>query len=148
MHRGTCVTHMPWCIPVSLTSVFLWSRCWENVPGIPDACTTHNILVRGPWLHLIVCWDILSLIHPQSPLQCDISCVAGIIKSHATTKISWFEVDVWTAILWLTPFQDYVYSGKCLFQSDPNTPLCKNMCLFVHHNGGASWKIWFANSWI
>ena len=26
MHRGTCVTHEPWCMPGSLTSVFLWSR--------------------------------------------------------------------------------------------------------------------------
>ena len=28
MHRGTCVTHVPWCIPGSLTSGFLWSRWW------------------------------------------------------------------------------------------------------------------------
>ena len=26
-HHGTCVTHVPWCIPGSLTSGFLWSRC-------------------------------------------------------------------------------------------------------------------------
>ena len=26
MHHGTCVTHVPWCMPESLTSVFLWSR--------------------------------------------------------------------------------------------------------------------------
>ena len=26
MHHGTCVTHMPWCMPGSLTSGFLWSR--------------------------------------------------------------------------------------------------------------------------
>ena len=25
MHHGTCVTHVPWCIPGSLTSGFLWS---------------------------------------------------------------------------------------------------------------------------
>ena len=27
MHHGTCVTHVPWCMPGSLTSVFLWSQC-------------------------------------------------------------------------------------------------------------------------
>ena len=27
MHHGTCVTHVPWCMPGSLTSGFLWSRC-------------------------------------------------------------------------------------------------------------------------
>ena len=25
MHHGTCVTHVPWCMPGSLTSGFLWS---------------------------------------------------------------------------------------------------------------------------
>ena len=26
MHHGTCVTHVPWCMPGSLTSDFLWSQ--------------------------------------------------------------------------------------------------------------------------
>ena len=26
MHLGTCVTHVPWCMPGSLASGFLWSR--------------------------------------------------------------------------------------------------------------------------
>ena len=26
MHHGTCVTHVPWCMPGSLTSGFLWKR--------------------------------------------------------------------------------------------------------------------------
>ena len=30
MHNGTCVTHVPWCMPGSLTSSFLWSRWREN----------------------------------------------------------------------------------------------------------------------
>ena len=29
MHQGTCVTHVPWCMPGSLTSGFLWSR-WRG----------------------------------------------------------------------------------------------------------------------
>ena len=50
MHHGTCVTHVPWCMPDRLTSGFLWSRRWENVPGIPGACATRNFtyLARGP----------------------------------------------------------------------------------------------------
>ena len=28
MHHGTCVTHVPWCMPGSLCSGFLWSRWW------------------------------------------------------------------------------------------------------------------------
>ena len=52
VHHGMCVTHMPWCMPGSLTRGFLWSR-WRgtNFPGIPGACTTRNFtyLVRGSW---------------------------------------------------------------------------------------------------
>ena len=28
-HHGTCVTHVPWCMPGSLTSGFLWSQ-WRG----------------------------------------------------------------------------------------------------------------------
>ena len=46
MHHGTCVTHVPWCMPDALKSAV-----GENVPGIPGACATRNFtyLVRGPW---------------------------------------------------------------------------------------------------
>ena len=30
MHHGTCVTHVPWWMPGSLTSGFLWSRLREK----------------------------------------------------------------------------------------------------------------------
>ena len=45
MHHVTCVTHMPWFMSGLLTR-----GDWENVPGIPGACTTHNFtyLVRCP----------------------------------------------------------------------------------------------------
>ena len=51
MHHVRCVTHVPWYMPGSLTSGFLWSRWRENVPGFPGACATSNFkhLVRGPW---------------------------------------------------------------------------------------------------
>ena len=29
LHHGTCVKHVPWCMPGSLTSGFLWSR-WRG----------------------------------------------------------------------------------------------------------------------
>ena len=40
MHRGTCVTHVPWCMPGSLTR-----RSVENVPGILGACATRNFSI-------------------------------------------------------------------------------------------------------
>ena len=51
MHHGTCVTYVPWCMSVSLTTGFLWSRWRGNRPRAPGACATHNFayLSRGPW---------------------------------------------------------------------------------------------------
>ena len=50
MHHGTCVTHVTWCLPGSLTSGFFEVGGGENVPGIPGACATRNFayLVRDP----------------------------------------------------------------------------------------------------
>ena len=59
MHHGTCVTHVPWCMPGSLTSGFpLESAVRENVPGIPGACATRHVtyLVRGPCFITISRW--------------------------------------------------------------------------------------------
>ena len=41
MHHGTCVTHVPWCMPGSLTSGFLWSR-WRG------KCSRHSWRMRIP----------------------------------------------------------------------------------------------------
>ena len=36
MNHGTCVTHVPWCMPRSLTSGFLWNRRWgKTFPEFP-----------------------------------------------------------------------------------------------------------------
>ena len=36
MHHGTCVTHVPWCMPGSLTNGFLWiCRRGETFPAFP-----------------------------------------------------------------------------------------------------------------
>ena len=50
MHHGTCVTHMPWCMPGSLTSGLFEIGGEESFPGIPGACTSRifTYLVKGP----------------------------------------------------------------------------------------------------
>ena len=57
MYHDTCVTHVLWCMPVSLTSGILWSRWRGNVLGIPGACATRICLylVRGPlWSNIVL----------------------------------------------------------------------------------------------
>ena len=42
MHHGTCVTLVPWCMPGSLTSGFLWSR-WRG---------KHSRRMRNPQFYV------------------------------------------------------------------------------------------------
>ena len=52
-HASTCVTHVPWCMPWSLTSGFLWSL-WRGKRS-RNSQRMHNpqfyVCVRGPWRH-------------------------------------------------------------------------------------------------
>ena len=54
MHHGTCMAHVPWCLPGSLTSSFLWSRwrekrsrCSQGMRNpqfyVPDKRPIHHI---------------------------------------------------------------------------------------------------------
>ena len=54
LHHGTCVTHVPWCIPGSLTSGFLWRRWWGKRPRLSRRMRNpqFSYLVRGPWADL------------------------------------------------------------------------------------------------
>ena len=45
MHHGTCVTHVPWCMPGSLTSSFIWSR-WRG-----KRCR-HSRRMRSPQFYV------------------------------------------------------------------------------------------------
>ena len=41
IHHGTCVTHVPWCMPGSLTSILISSR-WR------EKCSRHSRRMRNP----------------------------------------------------------------------------------------------------
>ena len=45
MHHSTCVTHVPWWMPGSLTNGYLWSR-WRG------KCTRHSRRMRNPRFHI------------------------------------------------------------------------------------------------
>ena len=47
MHHGTCVTHVPWCMPGSLTSGFLWSRPrGKTFPAFPPHAQPAILRIR------------------------------------------------------------------------------------------------------
>ena len=57
MHHDTCVMHVPWCMPGSLTSSFLWSR-WRGKRSRyfrrmynPQFCVSVKRPIRYPFSH-------------------------------------------------------------------------------------------------
>ena len=63
MHHGTCVTHVPWCMPGSLTSGFLWSR-WRLGRG---KRSRHSRRMRNPQFYVSgksLIWKSLRLSTP------------------------------------------------------------------------------------
>ena len=60
MHHGTCVPHVPWCMPGSLFSSFLWSRslgkrsrhsrCMRNpIVCIPKYAMVASVTLTSNW---------------------------------------------------------------------------------------------------
>ena len=61
MHHGTCVTYVPWCMPGSLTSDFVWSR-WRGKRSRHTRCMRNpQFYVSGmrPILHTCRTMDML-----------------------------------------------------------------------------------------
>ena len=78
MHHGTCVTHVPWCMPGSLTNDFLWSRRRGKR-------SRHSRRMRKPQFYLSSKRPIEKPFCSDSPLQdCGaviLTNVSGIIQS-------------------------------------------------------------------
>ena len=62
MHHGTCVTHVPWCMPESLTSSFLGNR-WREI-RFRHSRRMHNpqFCVSGKRPMATYRWNILTFI--------------------------------------------------------------------------------------
>ena len=95
MYHGTCVTHVSWYMPESLTR---GGR--ENVPGIHDACTTRNFayLVRGQCTvldlkltmsYFIYIWLWIHFPWSDSVIQCThVSwCMSGSLTRRGRTNV-------------------------------------------------------------
>ena len=64
MRHGTCVTHVPWCMPGSLTSGFLWSR-W------PGKRSQHSRRMRNRQFYVSGKRSMLEQLYWQRRAACD-----------------------------------------------------------------------------
>ena len=58
MHHGTCVTHVPWCMPGSLTNGFLWRRS-------QGTRSRHSRRMRNPQYY----------VSGKRPMTCHVPCL-------------------------------------------------------------------------
>ena len=49
MYHGTCVTHVPWCMPGSLISSFLWSRWRRKRSRHSGRMSNPQFYISGKW---------------------------------------------------------------------------------------------------
>ena len=115
MHHGTCVTHVPWCMPGSLTSGFLWSRWWGRRSLHSRRMRNLQFYVSGkrPMAH----W------HKQTPF-----C---IFIMPLLQRVLWISSYVWNALLWLIRRsgairgRPYKYYYRTIFVHEPCLIACK-----------------------
>ena len=66
MHHGTCVTHVPWCMPGSLTGGFLWSRWRRNRSRHSRRMRNPQFYASGKRPMLYVIWHWCGYTQTQS----------------------------------------------------------------------------------
>ena len=82
MHHGTCVTHVPWCIPGSLASDFLWNR-WRGKRS------RHSRRMHHPQFHVSDKRSMKIIVFSNTRgCMCELSMNWIFIISHRVVRIA------------------------------------------------------------
>ena len=81
MHHGTCVTHVPWCMPGSLTRGCLWSRWWGKR-------SRYSRRMRNPQFYVSGKRPVYS--HVEYVHGCVVLCFVVVILS-VHSGLMWFS---------------------------------------------------------
>ena len=92
MHHGTCVTHVPWCMPGSLTSGCLWSRWRENRSRYSRRMRNPQFYVSGKRPHVVArcCCLESNAIAKSSRLHCSSGIVHFLVKMLSSFECVFF----------------------------------------------------------
>ena len=125
MHHGTCVTHVPWCMPGSLTSGFLWSRwrgkrsrhsrrmrnprfCISGKRPIVE-CIMHSfsslilrVVPRNVHVHMIIFWKYRINLEGDNWINCITSEFCCMLDFIACTGF----------VIWTTFFKNNGFDSK------------------------------------
>ena len=85
MHHGTCATHVPWCVPGSLTTGFLWSRGRGKRFPIFPANAQPAILRIWQGAHGSMKWIAIDSSDCRYPKPCGKTVNMTYAKRHIST---------------------------------------------------------------
>ena len=127
MHHGTCLTHVPWCMPGSLTSGFLWGQ-WRGKRS------QHSRRMRNPQFYIYgkrpIGQNLSKYVSPSIPLVPHI-CASELCQH-------WFRS---RRVACSTPSH---YPNQCWFIVNW-TLKCKHQCRGNQSTKLASHKNYFTN---
>ena len=106
IHHGTCVTHVSWCMPGSLTR-----GGGENVPGTPGAYATRNFtyLIKGPYTA------------PQGRYECNLRIGIHSLEFHHNQTLKKKNSKLWVCKTWID-YKRIIYPKQNKI-NDNRTPL-------------------------
>ena len=102
LHHGTCLTHVPWCMPGSLTNGFLWGRWRGKRPRYSRRMRNPQFYVsdKRPMLHTTSCFTGPCCIRAQL-LKCMPAerCVKSGMKNYVNWKSTHWPLGDFNLIL-------------------------------------------------
>ena len=120
MHYGTCLTHVPWCIPGSLTSGFLWSR-WRGKRS------QHSRRLRNPQFisSKITQWGFDFIVKYEN----------GLVPDRHHYRLSMKPALVYSNVICVTKSQGvvYVYIWHPCPTITPYVGLCYNLADCINY---------------
>ena len=121
MHHGACLTHLPWCMPGSLTRSFLWSRFWgkpyrhSRRMRKPLFCVSGKRSIVGSNIYGLSFVSLWSGLCPDLFISLIYCCVYTCCRAQCYNEISVYEVMILHAILML----HYVAYARYFVRQNP-----------------------------
>ena len=148
MHHGTCVTHVPWCMPGSLISGFLWRRWGKR--------TLHSRRMRNPQFCVSGKRSIATTPKLPSPSQTVLVTTPGHVTSSTFSNMYTFINELYTLkhqARWMIEPQQH-QEHALLPKVPENMPLlfyfkfwCKITCGFIKHQCQQGLCMYYINVW-
>ena len=134
MYHGVCVTHVPWCMPGSVTCGFLWNR-WRG------KCSRHSRRMHNPQFYIsgnrpIIWTNAGILTHKHEyitwPRQEEKSPKPFIVYGRQCIRLSMYQVMAWCLLDTKSLFEQMLVCCQPDYKEKVQQNLNLNTRMFVY----------------